>query len=267
MSSTTQFVGGVPDFYDRFLVPVVFNPYAIDLAARLSRVAGHDVLEIACGTGILTEQLRKTLPRETRLVATDLNQGMVDVAQRRLPDSTVTWKVADGAALPFEDGSFDVVVCQFGIMFFPDKLAGMREARRVLRGSGRYVFNVWDGFDANPFGLIAHKTIASFFPNDPPRFYQTPFSFFDESAIRGLLREAGFRSAAIEWVSKNTVSPTARDFAAGLVRGNPVILVIEERGTVPVEEVITGVEKALVNEGGDRPFQSTTRAMVVTAKP
>jgi ubiquinone/menaquinone biosynthesis C-methylase UbiE len=265
-STASQFVGGVPDFYDRYLGPVIFNPYAVDLAKRLWRFAGNDVLEIACGTGVLTDQLHQSLPQGTRLVATDLNQGMLDIAQRRVPDPRVSWKVADGAALPFEDRSFDLVVCQFGVMFFPDKLAGIREARRVLRESGRYVFNVWDAFEANPFGRIAHQTIASFFPSEPPRFYQTPFGFSDESTIRSTLRDAGFRSTAIEWVSKNTVSANAHDFAVGLVRGNPVIQMIEERGTVDPEEVIRGVEQALVKEGGDQPFRSTMRALVVTAK-
>lgn len=267
MSSTaSQFVGGIPEHYDRFLVPVIFDPYAIDIATRLSRVAGSDVLEIACGTGVLTGRLRETLSRETRLTATDLNEGMVDVARRRMPDTGIDWKVADGTALPFDDEAFDVVVCQFGIMFFPDKVAGMREARRVLRPSGRYVFNVWDGFDLNPFGRIAHDTIASYFPDDPPAFYDKPFGFSDESAIRSMLREAGFRSTAIEWVSKETTSPTARDFATGLVRGNPVILMIEERGKVAAEQIIAGVESALAREGGDRPYRSRMQALVVTAK-
>ena len=266
MSSTSSpFVGGVPAHYDRYLVPVIFDPYAIDLAARLARVSGGDVLEIACGTGVVTQRLTQALPRETRLTATDLHEEMVEVAQRRNPGPGVTWKVADGTALPFEDNSFDAVVCQFGVMFFPDKLAGMREARRVLRSSGRYLFNVWDRHAANPFGRIAYDTIATFLPAGQPPFYDKPFSFCDESEIRSLLRDAGFRSTAIERVPKRTPSPTAREFATGLVRGNPVILTIQECG-LSDDEMISAVERELIREGGDQPYRSTTQALVVTAK-
>jgi len=223
------------------------------------------VLEIACGTGAVTRRLREALPRETRLTATDLHQDMIDVARGRVPDPDVNWRLADGTALPFDDGSFDVVTCQFGVMFYPDKLAGMREARRVLRSSGRFVFNVWDSHATNPFGRIAHDTIATWLPAGLPPFYDKPFSWCDESEIRSMTRDAGFRSTAIEPVRKSTSSPTAREFATGLVRGNPVILTIQECGLSDTD-IITGVESELVREGGDRPYRSTTQALVVTAK-
>lgn len=265
-SSASEFVGTIPELYDRCLGPVIFEPYAADLAARLTPPAKVDVLEVACGTGVLTRRLLERLPSASRLMATDLNQAMVDVAERRLGDDPrSSWRVADATALPFEDRAFDAVVCQFGVMFFPDPAAGMREARRVLRQGGRYLFNVWDDFAANPFGRIAHQTIASFFPSDPPGFYLTPFGFADESTIRSLLAAAGFGSIAIERVAKQVVSPTARDFAIGLVRGNPVLLMIAERGVADPERVIDAVEAALIREGGDRPFRSPTRALVATA--
>ncbi|HET9326318.1 MAG TPA: class I SAM-dependent methyltransferase [Candidatus Eisenbacteria bacterium] len=266
MSSTwPQFVGGVPAHYDRYLVPVIFDPYAVDLAERLTRVSGGEVLEIACGTGVVTQRLRQVLPRETALTATDLHEEMVEEARRRNPGPGVTWKVADGTALPFEDNRFDSVVCQFGVMFFPDKLAGMREARRVLRSSGRYVFNVWDSHAVNPFGRIAYDTITTLLPAGQPPFYDKPFSFCDEPAIRSLLRDAGFRSSAIERVPMRTSSPSAREFATGLVRGNPVILTIQECG-LSDDEVISAIERELIREGGDLPYRSTSQALVVTAK-
>ncbi len=267
MSTThASFVGGIPEHYDRGLGPVIFEPFALDLARRVAAEPALDVLEVACGTGIVTRHLRAALAPETRLTATDLNQAMVDVARRRVPDAGVEWQVTDGASLSFDDASFDAVACQFGIMFFPDKAAGMQAARRVLRRGGRYLFNVWDSFAANPFGRIAHQTIGSFFPTDPPSFYLTPFGFADEATIRALLQDAGFAAIEVERVRKDSVSSSARDFAVGLVRGNPVLLTLAERGISDPEPVVSAVEAALVREGGDRPFRSTMQALVVTAR-
>jgi SAM-dependent methyltransferase len=265
-SSASQFVGSIPEHYERGLVPVIFDPFAADLAARLSAFQASDVLEVACGTGVLTRRLGVALGARARLTATDLNPDMLERARRAVPpDHEVIWRVADGTSLDFEPGAFDAVVCQFGLMFFPDKAAGMREARRVLRPGGRYFFNVWDGFTHNPFGRIAHETIGSFFPDDPPAFYLTPFGFADESVIRSLLASAGFRGIEVERLRKDAASPTARAFADGLVRGNPVLLMIAERGIADPDQVVAALEQALVKEGGDRPFRSTMQALVVTA--
>jgi len=225
------------------------------------------VLEVACGTGVVTHRLLAALPGGTRWIATDLNDAMLEIARRHLGNTSgVAWSAADATALPFEAAVFDAVVCQFGVMFLPDKALGMKEARRVLKPEGRYVFNVWDGFALNAFGRIVHETIASFFPSDPPAFYLTPFGFADEPAIRALLAAVGFGSVVTERVRREAVSRTARDFAIGLVRGNPVVQAITDRGGDP-ERVIDAVEKALIQEGGDRPFRSPTQALVVMAKP
>lgn len=261
-----QFVGSIPELYERHLVPVIFDPFAEDLVARVGPRERGVLLEIACGTGVVTRKLLPGLGDEARLVATDLNEAMLHLAQARVPkDPRLTWRVADGGALPFPDGSFDVVLCEFGVMFYPDRDTGFREARRVLRPKGEFLFNVWDSFEHNPFGRIAHQTIASFFPAEPPTFYFTPFGFHDAELIRSMLRTAGFRDVQVEHVSGEAVAKSARDFATGLVRGNPVSAEIASRGTVDVENVVEALEAELAKAGGSAPHRSPMRALVVRA--
>src|SRR5258707_535004 len=172
MATTDKlFAGSIPEIYDRFLVPLIFEPYARDLAERLAQVKPHDVLETAAGTGVLTRAIASRLPVDARIVATDLNQPMLNLAATRQPgESRITWRQADALALPFEDQSFDVVACQFGAMFFPDKVQGYKEARRVLKPGGRFLFNVWDKISENDFADVVIGALAKIFPQDPPRF-------------------------------------------------------------------------------------------------
>ena len=158
------FAGSIPEIYDRFLVPLIFEPYAADLARRVAALAPRDVLETAAGTGVLTRALAAQLAPSTRIVATDLNQPMLDQAARRQQGGSVEWKQADALALPFDDRSFDVVACQFGVMFFPDKVQGYKEARRVLRPGGRFLFNVWDRIEENEFADVVTEALAERVP-------------------------------------------------------------------------------------------------------
>ena len=265
-NSSSAFDGSVPEFYERYLVPVIFTPYAEDLVARVPAREGAAVLELACGTGVVTRRLLARLPGSARIVATDLEEAMLVEARRRVPaDPRVTWRTADAAALPFGDGEFDAVLCQFGLMFFPDKLAAMKAARRVLKPGGRLVFNVLDDFDHNPYGRISHETIGSFFDADPPSFYLVPFSWPDVAVIERTAKDAGFRTVTIEKVAKELRGPSIRDFAVGLVRGNPVIAPIEERGVDP-EKVIDRLARDLAEVHGESPFRGPIQAIVVTAE-
>jgi ubiquinone/menaquinone biosynthesis C-methylase UbiE len=162
------FAGSIPETYDRFLVPLIFESYARDLAERLARVEPQEVLETAAGTGVLTRAIASRLPAQARIVATDLNEPMLNHAQRQSHDGRITWRQADALALPFEDQSFDVVACQFGAMFFPDKVQGYREARRVLKRGGHFFFNVWDTISENEFADVVTQALATLFPQDPP---------------------------------------------------------------------------------------------------
>ena len=267
MSETNaRFAGTIPEIYDRYLGPVIFEPYAVDLARRVAPQVGGPVLEVACGTGILTRQLRAHVAPTIQLVATDLNEPMIEYARTRLSGAEpITWKHADAAMLPFPPASFAAVVCQFGLMFVPDKQAAFREARRVLIESGVLAFNVWASLADNPFGRIAHETIATFFPVDPPNFYTVPFGFHDPDVLRRLLTTHGFGQVEIERVTCEARSPSAHSFAIGLVKGNPVSLAIQERGA-SLDPIVEAVARALARVGGDAPFRSTMQALVVTAR-
>jgi ubiquinone/menaquinone biosynthesis C-methylase UbiE len=256
------FQGDVPENYDRYLGPVIFEPYAEDLVSRLRDGKYESVLEIACGTGIVTRRLRDALPPETQIVATDLNEAMFEFAQSKFrKNENVRWQRADASDLPFPDGSFGAIVCQFGLMFVPDKAAAMRESYRVLRSAGIFLFNVWDSFDANPFGQIAHTTIASFFDHDPPKFYELPFGFHDIELIRRFLQDAGFERIELFSETKTLRSHSAKDFAEGLVHGNPVGAELAERG-VNADDVIEAVAKRIAERFGAAPVESTMRALV-----
>ena len=261
------FVGTVPSNYDRHLGPILFHRYADDLAARLQVSDGMRVLEVACGTGIVTERLLRRLGGRGTLVATDLNEAMLAYAEARIPGSpALEWRQADGTSLPFPDRSFDAVVCQFGLMFFPEKAAGVREAYRVLRPGGTYVFNVWDAMERNAVQRIAHETIATFFPGDPPRFYTVPFNLHDAMAVRRLLEAAGFTGIQSESVETIGESPTAEDAARGLVEGNPVIGTIMERRPEALADIEGAVARNLAAELGERPVRCPLRAHVFTAR-
>jgi ubiquinone/menaquinone biosynthesis C-methylase UbiE len=256
------FRGAVPENYDRYLGPVIFEPWAEDLVLRLAGKKYERILEIACGTGIVTRGLRNALPATTEIVATDLNPDMFEFAKPKFrSDENVIWQQADASALPCPNCSFDAAVCQFGVMFVPDKAAAMRESYRVLRNSGVFLFNVWDSFEANPFGQIAHATIASFFDHDPPSFYKIPFGFHDSTVIQKLLRDAGFEKIESFAGTKPCRSSSAREFAIGLVRGNPVAAEATERGVDP-EDLIDGIAKRISECFGDAPVESTMRAIV-----
>lgn len=259
------FGGSIPENYDRYLGPSFFEPFANDMLVRLDPKCHKKVLEIACGTGIVTRRLRDCLSAEAELIATDLNPAMFALAQNKFDSKeNVIWREADASALPFADGSFDAVVCQFGVMFFPDKQAAMRETHRVLSSGGIFLFNVWDSLEQNPVARTAHETIASFFDHDPPSFYEVPFGFHDVDLIRGLLEATGFQEIEISVIAMPCQSRSAAEFAIGLVRGNPVATAIEERG-VSVDRVVRAVEKKIGERFGVTPVEATMQAIVCRA--
>lgn len=266
-NKNAQFAGSIPAAYDRHLGPMFFQPYAEDIAARLNVTANSSVLELACGTGIVTRVLREQLPATACLVATDLNEPMMQIAAAKFTQAdAVEWKQADATNLPFSDASFDAVVCQFGLMFFPDKPLSAREAFRVLKPGGVFLFNVWDSLGQNPLGQVAHETIASFFEKDPPAFYQVPFGYHDHGEIRRLLDDAGFRDVRVETVSKMSIPTRAEDAAAGLVQGSPIAIAIADRGGSLFGEITKAVASALEKHFGSSTFQAPMRAVVAESR-
>ena len=194
----TTFSGSIPELYDTYLVPLIFEPYATDLARRVAALAPTDVLETAAGSGVVTRAVISLLPDMQRYVVSDLNQAMLDTAKsRQPPDDRVSFQQADAMRLPFADASFDVVLCQFGVMFFPDKVAGLRETRRVLRPGGRLLFNVWDRIEENGFTEIVVREATRMFPENPPNFLaRTPHGYHDTRRIEADVREAGFQDVS-----------------------------------------------------------------------
>jgi SAM-dependent methyltransferase len=262
------FVGEIPGNYDRYLGPIFFHGYADDLAARLPVAPGMRVLETACGTGIVTRRLVDRIRGHGSLVATDLNEAMIARGRTTLPAEAglLEWQPADATKLPFPDGSFDAVVCQFGLMFFPDKASGVREAFRVLKPGGRYLFNVWDAIAHNPVQRIAHETVATFFPADPPTFYKVPFSLHEPEPVRALLGQAGFGEIAWTRLEKTGTSPSAADAATGLIDGNPILGSIMERRPEALAEIKQAVAAAIAADLGDHPVTSPLRAIVFSAR-
>jgi len=268
-SSDAHFVGSIPETYHRHLGPLWFEPYAVDLAGRLELAAKEAprVLELAAGTGILTRRLRERLPAGASLVATDVNEPMLAVARANLGDKAgVEWRQADAGELPFAAETFDAVVCQFGLMFFPDRARALREAARVLVPGGQLLLNVWDSLEQNPLGRIAHETIARFFPTEPPDFYKVPFGLSDTGAVRTLLESAGFEEIRAVSVPLLAQAPSAEHAAIGLVRGNPILLAIRERGMAEPDEIVAAVAAALAKGFGNWPLRVPMQAHVFTAK-
>lgn len=264
VSSDTAFAGSIPEFYDRCLGPFLFEPYAADLADRAASLRPGRILETAAGTGIVTRALAAALP-EAEIVATDLNPDMLRVAGSRLDSERVTFAPADAQSLPFPDAAFDLVVCQFGAMFFPDRVAAYREARRVLRPGGAFLFNVWDRLDANPASLAVAEAVAALFPGDPPSFLsRIPFGYHDKAAIEADLRAAGFDEIESETVARRSRG-SARDVAPGLCQGSPLRAEIEARAPERLDEATDAALSALVRRCGD-PVDAAMSAHVFTAR-
>jgi ubiquinone/menaquinone biosynthesis C-methylase UbiE len=261
------FVGSIPENYDRYLGPLFFAENADAMAARLTVRPGMRVLETACGTGIVTERLLARLAGQGSLVATDLNEPMLAYAAAKLSGRPgVEWRPADATHLPFDDGSFDAVVCQFGLMFFPDKAAGIREAARVLKPGGHFLVSVWDRLEDNPVPRITHETVATFFPSDPPQFYTIPFSLHDVDVVTRWLGDSGFRDVEHERLEKVGTSPSAADAAIGLIEGNPIHQAILERRPAVLADIETAVARNLAAALGDRPLRCPLRTIFFTAR-
>jgi ubiquinone/menaquinone biosynthesis C-methylase UbiE len=261
------FAGSIPEIYERLLVPLLFEPYAFDLAERLAKNAPTAVLETAAGTGVLTRAVASRLPANARIVATDLNQSMLDHARTRFPQNDrVEWRQADALALPFPDQSFDVVACQFGAMFFPDKIQGFREAHRVLRPGGHFFFNVWDRISENEFAEVVTEELAAVFPHDSPRFVaRTPHGYHDVEQIRRDLKAAGFRSVSLEAVDRKSKGSSPRDVAIAYCQGTPLRNEIVARDPSRLEEATQRAAEALARRLGTGAIEGRIRAFVIDA--
>ena len=262
--SDNRFSGSVPDTYHRYLVPLIFEDYAIDLAGRLKVPPGGAVLETAAGTGVLTRHLMRQVPSDVRIMSTDFSPAMLAVAEANLPPAeNVSHKEANGIDLPFDDKSFDAVVCQFGVMFFPDIEQGYREARRVLKKGGEFIFNVWDKLAHNEIPRIVHEVALSLDETDPPDFLKIPWSYNETDTIRAQLERAGFRDVRVRVSTKECTAPSAHEIAIALGAGSPLALQLDERGLSEV--AIERFREALEERFGEGPVSAPMQAIVFQA--
>ncbi|MBS1575047.1 MAG: class I SAM-dependent methyltransferase [Bacteroidetes bacterium] len=258
------FTGTIPDNYDLYMGPLFFEPYAIDLTERIKQHSPKKVLEIACGTGRVTNHLRRVLPADAELIATDLNAGMLAVAKHKLASANIVFKEVDAQALPFADNSFDLIICQFGFMFMPDKPKAFAEAHRVLLPGGKLLFNTWDKLENNKASFIVRNVVAEALGK--AEFYNIPFSMNDKWQIESTLRKTGFDEISVSYVSKKGTGITALEAAKGLLLGTPAFKQILEAGNVKPEELVIIAQSRLEDIYGKGPITTELNAWVVEAK-
>lgn len=265
--SDKKFTGSIPDIYDEYLVPLIFEPYARAMARRVASALPADILETAAGSGVVTRALAPILRDGARYVVTDLNPPMLERAKRQQPsDARIAWQATDAMALPFGDGAFDAVCCQFGVMFLPDKAQGYREARRVLREGGTFVFNVWDRIEFNEFPHCVTETTARFFPDNPPRFLaRTPHGHHDVDAILADLVEVGFGRVEVETITEVSRAQSPRDPAVAFCQGTPLRNELEARDAARLEEVTEAAARDIEARFGAGPVEGNIRGHVFVA--
>jgi SAM-dependent methyltransferase len=262
--SDKVFAGSIPALYEQYLVPMIFAQYATDLVHRLVELNPRRILEIAAGTGVVTRAMVDALP-DAEIVATDLNHAMLEQAQAIGTARPVEWRQADAMALPFADGEFDAVVCQFGVMFFPDKPRAFAEARRVLKPGGTFLFNVWDRVEDNDFAAAIGDALARLFPDDPPRFMaRTPHGYHDVSAIAHDLATAGFvKPARIETIAFRSRAASPRVVAVAYCQGTPWRNEIEARDPAKLEAATDAAEAEIAKRYGNGPVDGKIQALVI----
>jgi SAM-dependent methyltransferase len=261
-----SFAGSIPQLYEQYLVPLIFEPYARDMATQVANLQPSSVLEVAAGTGVVTRQLAAALPPTVSIVATDLNQPMLDHAASIGTARAVEWRQADAMRLPFPDEAFDAVVCQFGVMFFPDKAVAMSEARRVLRKDGTFIFNVWDAIEQNEFADAVTNALAGVFPSQPPRFLaRVPHGYHDQAVIGSDLARGGFAaSATFHTITRLSCADSPRIPAVAYCQGTPLRNEIEARDTARLDEATNTATGAIARQFGARRVEGRIQAHVVS---
>jgi ubiquinone/menaquinone biosynthesis C-methylase UbiE len=260
------YVGEIPEHYHRGIGPFLFEPFARHTAERVRSLAPRRLLETACGAGLVTRRLREVMPAGALLVATDLHEPMLAVARGTVGSAAdIEWARADMCQLDFADSAFDAVVCQFGVMFAADKLAAVREARRVLRRRGTLLLTTWASLEDNPVIYAAHRAIASVFPEDPPQYLaRAPFGFGDPEVVMDLLLEVGFGDVVVDVVEKPTLARSAYDLAVGLVAGHPLVDEIRLRDASRLPAAIDAVATAIARQFGERPVRARIAAVIAS---
>ena len=259
------FDGSIAKNYDHYIVPFLFEPYATDLVSRVENVPGVNLLELACGTGIVTQHLVSHLSGSAELTATDINAEMLAVAQEKITAPNVGWDTVDMTAIPYERDLFDTVVCQFGLMFATDKTRAVAEMHRVLKKGGKLLFNVWAPIADNPIWRIYTTLLSRFFSGNMPNPAFGPFSMADENYGLSLLQQTGFTHCKVESVSKTGICDTTSNAATGFTLGTPVYNLIKNDPPL-IKQFRDALEEAIRLELGDNPVSSPLRSLVFSAE-
>ena len=262
------FTGSIPKLYEMYFVPLVFEPYATDLARRMAPRSLFRVLETAAGTGVVTRALTSTLPASVSMVATDLNQPMLDMAAEVGTARPVEWRQADAMELPFDDETFDAVICQFGVMFFPDKAKAFSEAHRVLRPGGIFVFNVWDRIEENEFVDTVTTSLESLFPQNPPRYHaRIPHGYYDRATIERDLAAGRFTgSPEFTTVAARSQARSPRVPAIAYCQGTPLRSEIEARDPSRLGDATVVAMKAIAQRFGPGAVEGKIQAHIITVE-
>ena len=267
LESDKVFAGSIPENYDHYMVPLIFEPFAADLAQRAASLSPGAVLETAAGTGVVTRALAPRLSPAASYIVTDLNQPMLDyAASRQHPDGRIEWRRADALALPFKDAAFDLVCCQFGAMFFPDRSSAYREAMRVLKPGGHFLFSVWDRIEDNVFADDVTNALAEIFPNDPPRFLaRTPHGYHDKALIHRELEDAGFSRVVIETRAEQSRASSPRIPAVAYCQGTLLRNEIEARAAGELDAATDYAASAIAERHGSGEVAAKIQAHVIAA--
>ncbi|MCJ8322614.1 MAG: class I SAM-dependent methyltransferase [Rhizobiales bacterium] len=265
--SDINFTNSIPEFYDTYLVPLIFEEFAKDLASRVMARTPTSILETAAGSGVVTRIISANLPDDAHLMVTDLNQDMLNHAQTKQPaQDNIKWQQADALDLPFEEKMFDVVACQFGFMFMPDKVKAAAEAKRVLKNGGAFIFNVWDRLENNVFADLVTQAVGKLFPNDPPLFLdRVPHGYYDQDVIRDNLQNAGFKNISIHDKIATSSALSALHAAMAYTHGTPLRNELIARDPDCLQNVALEAAKAIENHCADGEIAGQIRGFVITA--
>ncbi|MES2780051.1 MAG: class I SAM-dependent methyltransferase [Bacteroidota bacterium] len=260
------FSGDIPVYYDSYLGPMFFEPFARNMAERISQLSPSTILELASGTGRLTKLLPEVVAKGASIIASDINPAMIQYGRQKTSDTAIEWMEIDAVTLPFRDHTFDCVVVQFGVMFYSDRVQAFKEAWRVLKPGGHFLFSCWDTLPNNPVPTIVNDVLHRFFPIDTPAFYTVPFSYHDESLIKSDLSKAGFNNITIDLLNLTGYSESAANAAKGAILGTPTITAIDQRDEEASFQVLKKVEEQITEQFGSSDIQVPLQARVVTCK-
>ncbi|GAC1417182.1 MAG: methyltransferase domain-containing protein [Flavisolibacter sp.] len=263
---TILFSGTIPEYYEKYLGPILFEPYALELVQEID-FAPKDIIELACGTGQLTRQILRSKNLIQSICATDVNEEMLRIAEKNIPSPIIFWKIADVHQLPYEKNLFDLAICQFGIMFFSDKPRACTEVQRVLKPRGSFIFNTWDRMEANPGSRIIHESMQKFFKGGAPDFIAAiPFSYYETGPIKNLLIHSGFTDITIRKIKKTAFIPQVDDLVNGFLKGTPLAVFLAGRKKTEREEIYQIIKTELVKEYGLADLEIPMQALSCCAK-